>query len=624
MLTENSKLKEVYKHPVGHDMIHKILLQTGKEPGIITNPIVGNLKLKMLPVLLPNVLDQKFLATFLQLLNSESDIPPKEDGAIKKAWWKEAVFYQIYPRSFCDSNGDGIGDLAGIVEKLDYLKELGVDAIWLSPIYDSPNDDNGYDIRDYRKIMKEFGTMEEFQTLLSEVHKREMRLIMDLVVNHTSDEHEWFQNALNDPDSMYRDYYLFRDKPNNWNSFFSGSAWNYYEQLQSYALHLFSSKQMDLNWDNPQVRDEVAEIVKFWLTMGVDGFRMDVINYISKRSDLPDGNEMIGKLVGFRGIEHYLYGPHLHEYLRELRKTAFAPHQAFSVGETPGVGMEMSKLLTGENREELDMIFSFDHLETPGHERFDEYRYDLNYYKKYMIDWMEHYGNNCWMSLFYENHDNPRIISKINPKKEYREVLGKLLAVMQFTLKGTPFIYQGQELGMVNNDFSSMDEIRDVESIHLYQELCQVTTEERAFRKVMAGTRDHARTPMQWSDSKHAGFTNGTPWITENSDYLACNVSKQAVEEESILQFYKSIIACRKEHPALIYGGIRITNKKRKDLFCYYRTDETESFYVECNLSSRNIVRKCRQDEGEILLSNYKKSSNNYLQPYEAVIRKTK
>ena len=294
---------------------------------------------------------------------------------------KEAVFYQIYPRSFKDSNGDGIGDLQGIISKLDYIKKLGIDAIWLSPIYDSPNDDNGYDIRDYKKIMDEFGTMEDFDQLLDEVHNRGMGLIMDLVVNHTSDEHQWYQRAISEPDSKYGDYYIFKDQPNNWTSIFGGSAWNYVEERNQYALHLFSKKQMDLNWENENLRAEIHDMIRWWLEKGVDGFRLDVINYISKSHGIPDGSESIGKVMGLYGMEHYFYGPNLHRYLRELKEKVFMPYNAFTVGETPGIGMEMSKLLTAEDRNELDMVFSFDHLETPGHYKFDDYRYDLNYLK---------------------------------------------------------------------------------------------------------------------------------------------------------------------------------------------------------------------------------------------------
>jgi len=557
----------------------------------------------------------------LELLNSEPDTPVDGQEEITRTWWKEAVFYQIYPISFQDSDGDGIGDLRGIISRLDYLKELGVNAVWLSPIYDSPKDDNGYDIRDYYSILKEFGTMEDFDLLLKEIHDRGMKLIMDLVVNHTSDEHPWFQAAIKDIPSKYHDYYLFKkskdnDPPNNWSSFFSGSAWNYYEGSKEWALHLFSKKQMDLNWENEEVRSEIHKMIRWWLKKGVDGFRLDVINYISKKEGLPEGNENIGKLMGYYGIEHYYYGPKLHQYLKELRKKAFEPYQAFTVGETPGVGMEMSKLLTAEDRKELDMIFSFDHLETPGHVRFDDYRYDLNYLKQYMTDWMEHYGNRCWMSLFYENHDNPRMISKVNPDPKYREVLAKLLAMLQLTIKGTPFLFQGQEIGSINQNFKTIDDIRDVESINLYHELVLSVGEEAAMKKLGSGSRDHSRSPMQWNDSVNAGFTTGTPWIGVSEDYKDWNVEKQRKEPDSIHHFYQELIRIRKEHPALIYGKYEITNRKQKDIFTYYRRLQGETYYIECNLSSRP-VRRPKSVQAELIISSYKAASDD-LKPYEA------
>lgn len=623
MLTDNSRIRDIYAHPVGRDVLKKVLLQMGRSDGIIRNPIVGSLKLKVLPKLTKGKVNDAFITTLLELLNSEQDIPRKDEVRETPAWWKEAVFYQIYPRSFKDSNGDGIGDLRGITEKLDYLRELGVNAIWLSPVYDSPNDDNGYDIRDYRKIMAEFGAMEDFDELLKGVHARGMRLIMDLVVNHTSDEHEWFKKAVEEPDSKYGDYYIFSDEPNNWTSFFSGSAWNYVEERKQYALHLFTKKQMDLNWENLDVRAEVSEMVRWWLEKGVDGFRMDVVNYISKREGLPDGNELIGSLIGYTGMEHYYYGPRLHEYLHELKEKAFAPFNAFSVGETPGIGMEMSKLLTADYREELDMVFSFDQLETPGHVRFDDYQYDLNYFKAYMTDWMENYGSHCRMALFYENHDNPRMISKVNPNPIYRNVLAKLLATMQLTLKGTPFIFQGQELGMVNRAFTSIGELRDVESLNLYEELIQTMSEEEAFKKILAGTRDHARVPMQWTDGANEGFSEATPWIDGGTDHSACNVDAQLEDKDSVLNFYRTLIQLRKEHEVLVYGDIKIVNKKEKNLFTYWRSNESEAFFIECNLGSKMRERKDRLPNAVCVLSNYGDAPSLQLRPYEAVIWRT-
>ena len=624
MLTVNNRIKDLYSNPVGKDVINKLLLQMGYSEILIKNPIVGNIKLKALPKLTKSFVDQDFLNVILELLNSEPDTPMEYKGPIKPAWWKEAVFYQIYPRSFKDSNNDGIGDLRGIIEKLDYLESLGVDAIWLSPIYDSPNDDNGYDIRDYNKIMAEFGNMKDFDALLEAVHSRGMKLIMDLVINHTSDEHEWFQKAIKEPESKYGDYYIFKDEPNNWASFFSGSAWNYIEERNQYALHLFSKKQMDLNWDNPDVRDEIAQMVNGWLEKGVDGFRMDVINYISKRAGLPDGNQKIGKLIGFNGIEHYFYGPKLHDYLKELNEKAFAPHNAFSVGETPGIGLETAKLLTADHRKELNMIFSFDHLENPGKDRFDHYRYDLNYYKKYMINWMENYPNNCQMSLFYDNHDNPRMLSKIDSSPQCRNVLAKLLAVMQMTLKGTPFIYQGQELGMINNNFTSIDQLRDVESLNLYSELIENMSEADAFKKIMDGTRDHSRTPMQWNSSKYGGFSEAEPWINSDDDYLICNAEDQNNDKDSVLTFYRDIINLRKEHKCLVYGDIEIINKRTKDLFTYYRKNKTETIYIECNLSNKEKKREGKVPYADKLISNYPDTVNGILRPYEAIVWKVK
>ncbi|MGB4659992.1 MAG: alpha-glucosidase [Mobilitalea sp.] len=623
-LNMHSKIKELYANPIGHDTIYKLLLQMNKKESLVTNKVVGNLHLKTVAALTKKSLGKGFFTSLLTLLNSEADLPFEPKAEITRTWWKQAVFYQIYPRSFQDGNGDGIGDLKGILSRLDYLQNLGIDALWLSPIYDSPNDDNGYDIRDYYSIMQEFGTMEDFDQLLTGLHDRSMRLIMDLVVNHTSDEHSWFKAAVSDTDSEYRDYYLFQESkdhnpPNNWTSFFSGSAWNYYEETGEWGLHLFSKKQMDLNWDNEAVRKEIHKMIRWWLSKGVDGFRLDVINYISKAEGLPGGNETIGKLMGYYGIENYYYGPNLHKYLKELKKEAFEPFQAFTVGETPGVGMQMSKLLTGERREELDMVFSFDHLETPGHVRFEDYRYDLNYLKGYMTDWMEHYGNDCWMSLFYENHDNPRMISKVDPDPKYRKVLAKLLAVIQFTLKGTPFIFQGQEIGSINHEFNEISNFRDVESINYYNELCNSMSEEQAIQIVLSGSRDHARTPMQWSQNENAGFSEAVPWIFMDTDYKEWNVEKQLEDSDSVLHFYKQLIMLRKEHSALIYGDYQITNRNKKDIYTYYRTLGKESYYMECNLSSRVLRREDTVQGYQKILSNYLVAAEN-LRPYEANI----
>ena len=599
MISMESKIKDVYSTPVGHDILYKVLMQMGVSEKVILSPVVSGMKLKTLAGLTQKMLGPGFYDAFITLLNTDSSLPASGDGSITETWWKEAVFYQIYPRSFRDGNNDGIGDLRGIIEKLDYLRELGITALWLSPIYDSPQDDNGYDIRDYHKIFSDFGTMEDFDELLQKAHEKGMRLIMDLVVNHTSDEHKWFQEALADEASPYRDYYFFRkgsewgrDKnnpPTNWTSFFAGSAWNYYEEQDLWALHLFSKKQMDLNWDNPAVREDVIDMVKWWLEKGVDGFRMDVINYISKQPGLPAGDPTIGALMGYTGIEHYFYGPRMHEYFREIRAKAFEPFHAFSVGETPGMGMNMCLLITGEERKELDMVFSFDHLETPGHVRFDDYKYDLNYLRDYMTDWMENYGNNCWMSLFYNNHDNPRMISKINPDSEHAYALALLLAVIQFTLKGTPFVFQGDEMGLVNYPFKSIDEITDVEAKGYYQEMLEKKTPAEAFATILAGTREHTRIPLPWNFEEGSKISEAYP------------AHLRQTPDERVFRAYQFLISLRKSEKTLVYGDFEVLSKK-KNRFVYKRSltksidisseaaaDTSVEFIIDCNLASKPV-----------------------------------
>lgn len=574
-LTMNSTIGEVYETPIGHDILYKILMQAGQSELLVTNPLTSNLKLKTVAPLTKKMLDDEFWSAFLHLVNSETAVPVCSQAPVTEKWWKEAVFYQIYPRTFMDSNQDGIGDIKGIQMKLDYLKELGIDALWLSPIYDSPMDDNGYDIRDYRKINPDFGTMEDFTQLLQQIHARGMKLIMDLVVNHTSDEHQWFQKALSSSDSPYRDYYFMyphsEEEPNNWTSFFAGKAWDQYGKDNDWALHLFAKKQIDLNWDNPKVREGVEDMVNWWLDKGVNGFRLDVINYISKDPALPHGDESVGALMGFTGIEHYFYGPHLHEYLHELNEKCFAPHHAFSVGETPGLGMQMCQLVTGEERAELDMVFSFDHLETPGHVRWDDYKYDLNYYRDYMINWLKNYGNNCWMSLFYNNHDNPRMVSKIDPAGKYTDAIEELLAVMQFTLKGTPFIFQGDEMGLTNLPFEDISELYDVESKNYYQQLLESgKTPKEAWQTILAGTRDHVRQMLPW-----------------NNQIVPAHL-KQNIHPE-ITKVYQQLIALRHAHPALVYGEFEVLNCHH-DRFVYRRRTADEDWIIDCNLADKEMV----------------------------------
>ncbi|MGN1344583.1 MAG: alpha-glucosidase [Traorella sp.] len=607
-LTLNSKIKELYDNPIGHDALYKVLLQLGISEKVLTNPLISNLKLKTIADLCKSKIDLSFFEALLHLVNIENEQIITHKKEITPKWWKEAVFYQIYPRSFYDSNQDGIGDIRGIIQKIDYLKQLGIDAIWLSPIYDSPNDDNGYDIRDYYQIMKEFGTMDDFDELLDVIHQKDMKLIMDLVVNHTSDEHIWFQNALHNPNSKYRDYYFIKENmnqvPNNWKSFFSGSAWNYYEDEKIWALHLFSKKQMDLNWDNENVRQDIIEMINFWLDKGVDGFRMDVINYISKEEGLPQGNELIGQLMNYTGIEHYYYGPHLHEYLKEIQAKAFTPHSAFSIGETPGLGMKMAQLVSSEERKELDMIFSFDHLETPGHQRFEDYKYDLNYLRDYIIDWSMNYGNSCWMSLFYNNHDNPRMISKVTSQKEYHEALAILLCVIQMTSKATPFVFQGDEMGLTNYSFTSMDQISDVESKGYYSEHLLNQSPVEVFKTILAGTREHTRVLLPWNDILPSYHQN----------------LKQDIND-TVFKTYQQLIQLRHQDLTLVYGDFIVLNRK-KDHFTYQRKG-ANNYIIDCNLSSKPHKAFKIQNNFECIFPNERKD-DRILAPYEARIYKQK
>ncbi|MDD2426871.1 MAG: alpha-glucosidase [Eubacteriales bacterium] len=629
MINGKSRVKDVYASPIGRDVIDKILLQLDRSNRLIINPLVSNLRMSRVEKLTRKQLDAAFWETFYWLLNLEPDRPSESHPNPSWTWWKDAVFYQIYPRSFADSNADGIGDINGIRSKLDYLQSLGVDALWLSPIYDSPNDDNGYDIRDYKAIMAEMGTMEDFDLLLEEVHTRGMRLIMDLVVNHTSDEHAWFQEALHDPKSPYRSYYFFRPGaaglPNNWRSFFSGPAWRYYPEQDVYTLHLFSEKQPDLNWDHEPMRKDIAEMVRWWLDKGVDGFRLDVINYISKREGLPDGDDTVRDLITFGGIENYYYGPNLNKYLKELRREAFDPYNAFSVGETPGIGLEMGRLLSGEDRKELDLVFNFDQLESPGKWKYDNYLYDLNYLKKYYIKYHTRLSDNDWMSVFWENHDNPRMVSKVNPDPKHRRTLSKLLLVWLLTMRGTAFVYQGQELGEVNQKFRSIGDVRDVEAINLYAELSAEQGEDAAWATILAGSRDHSRVPMNWDETLGNGFSTTEPWLPRPERDNGWSVASQEEDPNSVLNDFRNLIALRKQHPALRRGSITFIKEKKRDYLAYVREWEGEKILVEFNLCDLSPMRSQASAGDKLLYTNMKQSekdttSRRKLLPYEAAI----
>lgn len=538
----------------------------------------------------------------------------------ERKWWKEAVAYQIYPMSFCDSNGDGIGDLNGILSKLDYLKELGVDIIWLSPIYDSPNDDNGYDIRDYKAIHKDYGTMADFDHLLSEVHKRGMKLIMDMVLNHTSDEHRWFQSSVHDPDSPYRDYYIWRKgrdantPPNNWRSFFSESAWKYFPERDEWALHLFSQKQMDLNWENPALRRDVYDMLNWWLQKGVDGFRLDVINLISKTPGLPEGSDLFGNLVG---MENYVYGPRLHEYLKEMNKEAFGRYDSYTVGEGCGLGARTTDCISMASAKELNTVFCFSHMEMPGRDKYVPYDYDLNYLKAHLLKIQQNEDADCWPTLVFENHDNPRFINKVTQDNNEMDLFAKELAVLSMTLRGTVFLYEGQELGLRDVKFRNAGEFRDVEAKNYYRELiANGKTEEEAFTIVAPGTRDQSRTPMQWTDGENAGFTTGTPWLRLGDDYAVRNAKGESEDPDSILNFYKKMIALRHAHKTFVYGRFEVVQLETPDYFGYRRFDENGTYFVEMNLSKKPIARPCPVD-GELLAATYGDTAEE-LRPFEA------
>ena len=614
-ITGRSRLKEVMKSPSGHDIIARLLYTLGLDEGIVTKTPLGNLRISSLKRLSMGKLNDKSIEALLRLLNSLDDEEPQEQKGVKHEWWKEAIFYQVYPRSFYDSNNDGIGDIRGIASKLDYLKSLGIDAIWCSPFFDSPNADNGYDIRDYRKIMDEFGTMEDVEELIEECHKRGIRIIIDLVMNHCSDEHEWFKKAL-EGDEKYQKYFFWTDTPNNWTSFFAGSAWKYFPEVGKYALHLFADKQIDLNWDNPEVREEMYDIADFWLKKGADGFRLDVVRFISKPEGLPDGDPIIGDLISFVGIEHYFHGPHLDEYLREFNERVLEPHNAYTIGECPGNGLQMSRMITGDDRHELSQLFSFDHIENPGKKRFDVYDFDMRKMIPELVRWQTRYSDHCWPSVFFDNHDNPKMCSKIDRTDHYSRELTKLLVMMQMTMRGTPYLYQGVEIGMTDCPFEGIEENRDVETINVYNAMIRRGVhKDVAEKRILYGSRDHARTPMQWNHDEYAGFSKTEPWIRINPNYRRINVEDEEKEENSVLNFTRKMISLRKGNEALIYGSFA-QKKTSKDLFAYERELDGKKFLTVMNLTDE--TRKFPfKEEGKLLVSNYPGFSEK-LRPYEA------
>lgn len=613
-ITKNTKLKEVIKTPVGHDALARIMHSIGLEKNVL-NGFILNLRIKDIKMISLGKLDDSFIDSLLSILNSQTEIIKEDNAPVKHEWWKEATFYEIYPRSFNDSNGDGIGDLQGIIEKLDYLKDLGVDCLWIGPFYDSPNADNGYDVRNYKKIMKEFGTMKDCDKLIKEVHKRDMHIIIDLVMNHTSDEHEFFKKSLKGEDK-YKDYYIWKTSkeiPNNWTSLFAGPAWTYYSQRKQWVLHLFAEKQIDLNWDNPNVRNEMYDIANYWLDKGADGFRLDVVSFISK-DNFKDGNDKLAKLIGFRGIEHYFHGPHLDKYLKEFNDKCLKPHNAYTVGECPGNGLMMSRLITGDDRNELSELFSFDHLDNPGKIRFDIYDFNIKKMLNEMFRWQTSDSNHCWPTVFLNNHDNPRMVSKIDPSGKYRDKLSKMLATLEFTLRGTPYLYQGEEIGMGNYPFSDLSEYKDIETLQGYKEMLKTSaTHDELMAKLKKGSRDNARTPMCWDNKKNAGFTTGTPWLKANPDYKEYNVKKEEKDKDSILNYYKKLIKYRKEHLTLVYGDFKLV-KDGNSVVSYVRKDDEHEYQIVLNLT--DSIKRYPVIKGELVFSNYEDTS--ILHPYQA------
>ncbi len=554
-----------------------------------------------------------------------------------RKWWKEAIVYQIYTRSFYDSNGDGIGDLKGVIHKLDYLKYLGIDVIWLCPVYDSPNDDNGYDISDYYGVMKEFGTLEDLEALFYEVHKRDMKIIMDLVVNHTSDEHKWFVEARADINSSKRDYYIWRKaeegcEPNNWKSYFGGSVWEYDEATDEYYLHLFSRKQPDLNWLNPEVRDEIFKMMRWWLNKGIDGFRMDVINLLKKPEGLVNSDRAAANGDKYVFDEDlYANQPGIHEILQEINEKVLSRYDCMTVGETVNVTVDSGLLYAQESRNELNMIFQFElmGIDTGKGGKWDVIDWKVRDFTKILSKWQKELHGKGWNSLFLNNHDNPRAVSRFGDDGVYREKCAKMLATITHTLEGTPYIYQGEEIGMTNVEFQSIEDYRDIETLNFYKEMVfeQKQDEKKVMELIYRRGRDNARTPMQWNNGENAGFSSGIPWIRINPNHQYINVENDVQDENSILNYYRKIIKLRKENPVLIYGEYIPLLEDSNSIISYVRKLEDDCALIILNFSRQSsqfdmkVVPEYKK--ARLLLSNYSSydvtiTEDLVLMPYEA------
>ena len=548
---------------------------------------------------------------------------------MERQWWKEAVVYQIYPRSFQDSNGDGIGDLAGISSRLDYLKYLGVDVLWISPFFKSPNDDNGYDISDYREIMTEFGSMADFKTLIKEIHDRDMKLVMDLVVNHSSDEHAWFQESKKSRDNEKSDYYIWKDPkadgspPNDWTSIFSGPAWEYVKERDQYYLHLFSKKQPDLNWENETLRQEVYDLMKFWIKQGVDGFRMDVINLISKKFyEQGEGEDV-----------HFM-GPRLHEFLQEMHEEVLAGANLLTVGECPGATVDDAIDFTAPERKELNMIFTFEHMDLDGgkHGKWDFKDFSMPELRENLIHWQESLHGKGWNSLYLNNHDQPRMVSRFGNDGKYRVESAKMLANLVHFMEGTPYIYQGEELGMTNLDIESLNDLEDLESLNAWRDLVEerkIFSKEHMMEAIRRKGRDNARSPMQWNNTDHAGFTSGTPWLKVNTNYTEINAEDQLKDEDSVFHYYRKLISLRRELPVMVYGKTSLLFRDHAEIFAWERNLGDERLIVVNNFTENTVTIDLRQaiarEEFTLYLSNYKdfkmsESGCYQLRPYESFV----
>lgn len=546
---------------------------------------------------------------------------------VSKQWWKEIVAYQVYPRSFYDSNGDGIGDLPGLIEKLDYLKELGIDLIWVCPIFDSPNDDNGYDIRDYKAILDEFGTMEDCDRLIEEVHKRDMKIIFDLVVNHTSDEHEWFIESRSSKDNPYRDYYIWHEgdeegnRPNNWESIFSGSVWEYDEQTEEYYMHVFSKKQPDLNWENPAVRQDVYSLINWWLDKGIDGFRVDAISHIKKREGFPDMPNPLNKDV-VPSYDGHMNQLGIDKFLTELAAETFNNYDIMTVGEANGVSIKDAEQWVGEESGYFDMIFQFEALGLWG-ERDGEV-FDLRDYKQVLTKWQEGLDGIGWNALYIENHDLIRAVSAMGDDGTLRKTSAKALGMMYFFMQGTPFIYQGQEIGMTNVQFEELTDYDDIQSVNRARQMMEEgTPREEAMNYIYASSRDNVRTPMQWNAQPEAGFTTGTPWLGVNPNYADINVAESLKDPNSIYHFYKEMIALRRDNEALIYGSYELVLPLHKQVYAYKRQGNSEAYLVVVNVFNDSAeVDLTPFDLKELVLTNYEVPNSLekdiQLRPYEA------